>query len=299
MGLEENSYKIHAKSFANTEIEKDLPLYKNWFENATTDLWRHKRMLSVLDPFLANHTGANWITVGDGRYGTSAIYINKSKGIALATDIDTRLLEVAAKNNMITDFAYANAEQLPFKDDGFDYAYCKQAYHHFPRPALAVYEMLRVSKQAIIFTEPHDFAPSPAIRALLQKLKHLLKRLTAKKIEHHDTGNYETIGNYVYAVSVREFEKIALGLGLPCIAFKRFNDIYFSGVENEPFSEQAPLYRKIKQQLFSKKIKYFFGLSYPNNIQIIIFKKLPQAVVSSALKQDGYTVVHFSANPYI
>ena len=33
--------------------------------------------------------------------------------------------------------------------------------------------MLRVSKQAIIYTEPHDYAPAPFIRKVLQKIKHI------------------------------------------------------------------------------------------------------------------------------
>ncbi|MDP1801074.1 MAG: methyltransferase domain-containing protein [Bacteroidota bacterium] len=299
MGLEDKSYKIHEQSFINTEVEKELGVYKNWFDNPTTDLWRHKRMLSVLDPFLHDQKGASWLTIGDGRFGTSAIYINRNGGKALATDIDTKLLDVAKQNNMITDFAYANAEKLPFTDEQFDFSYCKQAYHHFPRPILAVYEMLRVSKHAVIFTEPRDFIPIPIIRKILQKIKHGLKNILNKKIDHHDTGNYETIGNYVYTISIREFEKIALGLGLPCIAYKDFHDIYLKGVENELFSKDAKLYKKIDRSIVSNQIETSFGLTNPNTIQAIIFKTIPAANIISSLKKDGYTFVSFSPNPYI
>lgn len=299
MGFEENSYRLHERSYEGSAIEKELSVYRNWFDNPTTDLWRHSRMLSVLDPFLRSDQGAGWLTVGDGRFGTSGIYINRNGGKALATDIDISLLEVARQNGMIPDYAYANAEKLPFGDEQFQYAYCKQSYHHFPRPVLAVYEMLRVSQKAVIFTEPHDFVPTPFMRSLLQKIKHLLKKITGRGIVHHDTGNYEDIGNYVYSISVREFEKIALGLNLPAIAFKRFSDVYIAGVEHELQSESAPLYKKIRSELLFTKLKAQLGLGGPNTIQMIVFKQRPDQAVEKSLKQDGYTVVHFSPNPYI
>lgn len=35
MSLEENSYNIHQNSYSNLEIETELSVYKNWFENPT------------------------------------------------------------------------------------------------------------------------------------------------------------------------------------------------------------------------------------------------------------------------
>ncbi|MES2679852.1 MAG: class I SAM-dependent methyltransferase [Bacteroidota bacterium] len=299
MGVGEQGKPANTQPVNGMEIEKELQVYKNWFDKTTTDIWRHVRMLSVLDPFLEHHKNASWVTIGDGRFGTSSTYIQRKGGKTLATDINVTLLEVAKQNQMIPEFAYANAEALPFKDDQFDYAYCKQAYHHFSKPTLAVYEMLRVSKRAIIFTEPHDFAPAPFTRAMLQKIKHGLKKIMGKKVEHHDTGNYETVGNYVYGISVRDFEKIALGINLPCIAYKRFNDVYIPGMETELFTENASLYTRAKHMIWFGKLSTFFGLSYPNTIQMIIFKTKPDEFIAGALKKDGYKVINFSPNPYL
>lgn len=297
MGLEEKSYEIHQQLYKNSGDE--LEFYKNWFDKNTTDLWRHKRMLSVLDPFLKHHNSANWLTVGDGRFGTSASYINRNGGKATASDIDTSLLEMARKNGMLDSIAYANAEKLPFNDNQFDYSYCKQAYHHFPRPTLAVYEMLRVSKEAIIFTEPHDFYPPPLLRFVLQKIKHFIKKSLAQKIEHPDKGNYEPVGNYVYGISIREFEKIALGLGLPAIAYKLYHDAYIPGVEKETFAENAPLFQRLKSEINQVNFKTRIGITRPNNIQAIVFKNRPSEDIEKQLMEDGYTVTHFAKNPYI
>jgi len=299
MGKEEASYRIHENLYNNSDGQKELNLYRNWFNQNTTDLWRHKRMLSVLDSFLETDKNAAWLTVGDGRFGTSAIYINQNGGKATATDIDTKLLEIARSNGMLDLIAYANAEKLPFHDDAFDYAYCKQSYHHFPRPILAVYEMLRVSKKAIVFTEPHDFYPPPPLRAVLQKIKHWLKRITGKTIPHHDTGNYEPVGNYIYGISVREFEKIALGMGFPAIAYKLYHDAYVAGVEQETFSEQAPLYKKLQAEIRKVALQHRIGLNRPNNIQMILFKAQPDAALVEKLKAGAYKLVFFSPNPYI
>jgi hypothetical protein len=159
--------------------------------------------------------------------------------------------------------------------------------------------MLRVSSKAIIFTEPQDFIPTPFTRRILQKTKHLFKRTFGIKILHHDTGNYEPIGNYVYGISVREFEKAALGLNLPCMAYKHFTDIYVVGVEKELQSRSAPLYKKIKLQLMLSQLKKWIMLDGHNQIQMIVFKQIPDKELENQLKKDGFTIVHFSANPYL
>lgn len=298
MGLEEHSYDIHRNLYSDTEIARELAVYRHWFDKPTVDLWRHLRMLSVLNPFLEKDQQAKWLTVGDGRFGTSATYIQRKGGEALPSDIDTTLLEIAKRENMIPDFAFANAEALPFADNSFAYSYCKQSYHHFPRPALAVYEMLRVSAKAVMFTEPHEFYPAPFTRNILQSVKHGLKRLLGKTNVHHDSGNYETIGNYVYAVSVREFEKMALGLGLPAIAYKKIQDIYIAGVENELSESNGPLMQKIRQGLRKSRIKAFLKLADPNTIQMILFKALPENAIIEDLERDDYTFVVLPQNPY-
>jgi ubiquinone/menaquinone biosynthesis C-methylase UbiE len=298
MGLEEHSYSLHRNMYSDAQIAKELSVYRHWFDKHTVDLWRHLRMLSILDPFLKHDPQGTWLTVGDGRFGTSATYIIRNGTKALPTDIDITLLEIAKQENMIPDFAYANAEGLPFEENAFDYAYCKQSYHHFPRPVLAVYEMLRASKKAVMFSEPHEFYPAPFTRNLLQAFKHLLKRCLGKTNPHHDSGNYETIGNYVYAISVREFEKIALGLGLPAIAYKKIQDIYITGVENELVEANGPFMKKIQKGLRISRVKEFFKIADPNTIQMIVFKTMPEQAIIEDLKHEGYTFILLPQNPY-
>ena len=74
--------------------------------------------------------------------------------------------------------------------------------------SLALYEMIRVSSKAVVLIEPQD----GYIDLPIGKGKHL--------------ATYEDSGNYVYTLSKRELEKVALGLGLPAVATKNICDVF-------------------------------------------------------------------------
>jgi hypothetical protein len=159
--------------------------------------------------------------------------------------------------------------------------------------------MIRVSKKAVILTEPADWIPTQTVHLNLQKVKHFIKNCLGRPISHQDTGNYEPDGNYVFSISEREIEKIALGLNLPAVAFKRFQDIYFKGVEDEAYISNGPLLKAIYREQRFRKIKEIFGIGRPNNIQVIIFKENPDPELILTLKQNGYHFVLLPINPYV
>ena len=101
-------------------------------------------MLDKLNPFIKK--GDKWVTVGDGRYGTEVNYLI-SKGLdALVTDYSDKLLKIGYEIGFINKYQKENAESLTFKDNSFDYI-IKEAFHHFPRPWIALYEAFRVCKR--------------------------------------------------------------------------------------------------------------------------------------------------------
>jgi SAM-dependent methyltransferase len=51
------------------------------------------------------------------------------------------------------NFQKENAEQLSFEDESFDFVLCKEAYHHFPRPMIALYEMIRRRCRLIVLSD--------------------------------------------------------------------------------------------------------------------------------------------------
>ena len=298
--FEYKSYSIHQNTYKENEFdEKELLLYKDWFNNGTVDVWRHKRMLSHIDVMLSAYPSSVWLTVGDGRWGTSARYINLKGVKALATDIDDRLLKCAVQHGLLQYYKNENVEKLTFHDNEFDFAYCKQSFHHFPRAYIGLYEMLRVSKIAVIITEPRDWLPAPFMRRLIQIIKHNIKKLLNIEIAHSDLGNYEPIGNYVFTVSEREIQKIALGLNLPMVAFKNLQDVYLEGVEHEKQSDNGPLLKKLKSKLFRNRMLRFFLIEKTNNITAIIFKTSIPEELRKKLNVAGFNIIDLPRNPYL
>lgn len=79
--------------------------------------------------------------------------------------------------------------------------------------------MLRVSQKAVILIEPIDILSKIP---LLLSLKNFCDIFSPNLINYIWKNRYswEIVGNYVFKISEREIEKIAMGIGLPCIAFK-------------------------------------------------------------------------------
>ena len=299
MNLHELSYKLHAEQDLSQQKNVQLEMYRNWFESGTVDLWRHLRMFRLLDPFLEEFSGAHWLTVGDGTYGTASMYIQKRGSNALPVDINVSLLQLSKEHGLIKDYRRENAESLSFPDESYDFSLCKESYHHFPRPTVALYEMIRVSKKAVVLIEPADWLPSPIPRRILQALKNGVKKTLGLVIPHPDTGNYEPIGNYIYNVSEREIQKCALGLYLPTVAFKRFHDVYVDGVEFEKFDENGELLKKTRRDLLKNDLLCKLGLSVQNHIGAVIFKEPPPESLRMKLSVAGYHIVDLPKNPYL
>lgn len=176
--------------------------------------------LKILDIFLESVN--NWLTVGDYN-GIEANYLLQHKQKVTASDISDALLKEAHKDQLITDYSKQNAEHLSFRDDSFDYVMCKETYHHFPRPYLAMYEMIRVCEKAVVVVgEPIDILSK---MSLIVFIKNILDKIDPRLVNKlwKNRFSYEEVGNYVYKVSEREIEKLACGMGLPFIAFKSFN----------------------------------------------------------------------------
>src|SRR5258706_773560 len=300
MEFQLTSYESHRR------IVHDSELVATWRNEKTVDFWRHERMYRQLSALLTANPKSKWLTVGDGRYGTDAHYIGKLGADAIASDINETYLKKAKEDGYITDYKVENAEALSFPDHRFDFVLCKESYHHFPRPMIALYEMLRVADLGVILIEPNDQAVTEPYRIgvassaywCLFSLKQWLKKPFGKP---HATfpNRYEPHGNYVYSISRREIEKTALGLNLDAIAVKGMNDFYIEGVEYEEVADNGPLFRKIKKQIeelvknCSRRPEQF-GL-----LVAILFKRLPSAACLELMRQNQFDVKILEKNPYI
>lgn len=295
--FQEKSYQQHSEHFNEySPGGKKEAHAKTWFEKDTVDAWRHQRMYQVLDPILIADPGAKWLTVGDGRYGKDAKYILEKGCDALASNISDVLLKEAKDLGYISEYKKENAESLSFQDSEFDYVFCKESYHHFPRPMIALYEMLRVASKGVLLIEPNDACINNKFSEILfRNLKNIIKLLLRRKIDIP----FEESGNFIFSISRREIEKVALGLNYKIIAFKGINDRYFAGVEYEKLSEKGPLQKKVRVLINIANFLCKLGFMDYGILAAIIFKKEPSKELVQQLTKEGYDIIHLPDNPYI
>lgn len=268
---------------------------KTWLDPDTVDAWRHRRMYSALNPLLKDER-TTWLTIGDGRFGTDSRYICENGGDATASDIDDSLLQEAATSGFISKFSKENAESLSFEDGSFDFVFCKESYHHLPRPTLALYEMLRVASMGVVLIEPNDrFISYSLIRNICTHVINKLLSLVGRDVNKF---SFEEFGNYVYPISQRELEKVALGMNYRYLAFKGINDSYQYGVEFEKVSENGSLFRKVKFKIMIQDLLVKLRIIDSVILVAIIFKELPSVALLRRLEMDGFDVVELPVNPY-
>lgn len=290
----EQSYQRHEAHLAQQSRQERDPLERlTSLKNSIHD-WRHERMYDKLQPLL--RWNGQWLTIGDG-IGTDANWLLNQGAQAVASDIGDALLKKAQEQGFIREFRRENAEHIQLPDNAFDFALCKEAYHHFPRPFLAVYEMLRVARKAVILIEPQD----PVQRsAILLGLKNILGRISPALLNRlwKNQYSFETVGNYVYKISEREMEKVAMGMGLPAVAFCGLNDYVKESGEMRRVPPSPAFWRKVKRNIAFKNLLCRLGLIPYRLLFCIIFKEKAPSEIVAALEAKGFRYVELPENPY-
>lgn len=301
MAFETVSSESHATWYDKvySDIDKRFQILDGWEtqkKDNTINYWIHKRMFSLTDALAEPHT--SWLTVGDG-YGFDANYLKERGCTAVASDIAATFLPTSKEKGIIDEYSVENVEHISYDNDSFDYCMCKEAYHHFPRPMLGVYEMLRVAKKGIILIEPLD--PISRLPMLLF-IKNILDRFDNKLLQKLWPNRYsfETVGNYVYKISEREIEKVAMGMNLPAVAFKGINNNYYN-VNNasEIADNSCSAFRKIKLKLRLQNFLMNASLLPAQILSAIIFKEMPSKESIAKLKKEGYNFYELPKNPYL
>lgn len=295
------SYELHEKWYNEkfpTPEAKSAYFKKSRYEDTTSiGSWLQRLFFDCLNPLLKNKD-QKWLTVGDA-YGFDARYILNNGNQATATDLNTDFLSIAHQEGIVNDFRSENAEKLSFEDNTYDFVLCKESYHHFPRPYSALYEMIRVCKKGIVIIEPQDpISKMPLLLFMVNTLNSIKGNLGSSIWKNR--FSYEPVGNFVYKVSEREFEKFAAGLNLPMVAFKRINpNFYFSGAEGITADNRSKKFRSIylKKSILDLllKLKIIPG----QVLSAIIFKETPTAEELQYLKKEGYKLQNIPKNPYL
>ena len=254
------------------------------------DAWRHERMYEHLLPLVKAYPGATWMTIGDGRYGCDAYFLAQHGADVLATSLSDQTLSIAHQRGYIEKFRADNAERLAAADDSHDFVLCKESYHHFPRQAIAFYEMLRVSRRAVILIEPQETSIK-----LLDHAKQVIKKV----IRHDKTAVFEESGNFVYKVDIGEIEKMMTALNYQMIAVCRFNDFYHPRLSHRPFASRSlPTFITrlgIKVQNLLCRLKTMdYGLAC-----VVAFKFAPAEDIARDLRRHGFRLRYLPKNPYL
>ena len=290
------SYRAHERAYdAYANHGNKAAQAQAWLEPGTVNHWRFARMYQLADPILQACPGAEWLTVGDGRFGLDAQYLIAHGAQALPTDLAETLLAEAKAQGRIREYRKENAESLSFADASFDFVLCKESLHHFPQPMKALYEMLRVARRGVLLIEPcdHEF-PDTAMTTISRLLKNVVKRALGKATNGH---RFEDVGNYVYGISRREIEKVALGAGLPVVAFRRLNDYYIVGSEFAPADEGNAMFRKIRRQIAHYDLRCRLGINQYGLLGALILKGPADPPLIESLSSSGFDVVALPKSP--
>jgi hypothetical protein len=149
--------------------------------------------------------------------------------------------------------------------------------------------MVRVCRKAVVIQEPVDILLTMPV---LLFLKNILDRIHPKliKLLWKNQYSFEVVGNFVYKVSEREFEKAAIAIGLPAIAFKGYNH-YKNKSANSKLSS-------IKIMLFIRNLLSKLGILPYEQLSTILFKQKPTSKTIQDLRLNGYKYIEFPMNPY-
>ena len=306
---QKQSYKKQSQIFSD-KSEKHSKLTETWFDETTADYWLHNRMYEAID-CIKNSDSSRWLTVGDGRWGLDAIRIKK-RGFkeVLPTDLCETLLEESKIRGLIEDYRVENVEQLSFSDNSFDFVFCKESYHHFPRPYMALYEMLRVSSKAVFLVEPNDEPMAQSVKTkdwlrfkfqvLLSKLKMNVRLIHYRKPVVFAQKGYEESGNFIYSISKHEIQKLMQGLDYPQMVYKEMNTHYIEGCEFEPADiSKSSIFKQLVETIRNEDERCAMGWDVPNMIMLGLFKEKMNEETKLTFEKKGWTILNLPRNPYL
>jgi SAM-dependent methyltransferase len=283
-----SSYELHTLAERKEAESREFPSVVT--APQSIDNLRHLRMIDSLGGLLAGlYHRSTWLTVGDGHYGADAIRLLRYDIQVHASSLTDATLRESQSKGWITDASAQNAEALDFADSTFDFVLCKEAYHHFPRPAIAFYEMLRVARTAVILIEPQRRHVSP-----LGFLRDAFKRLTGRAVE----AAYEPCGNYIFRLCIDEVSEMARACDLPVVAYRGHNDFYHPRLFRKPVAsvgEKAIFWSGILLQNLLCRLR----LMPYGGVSCAVFKQEPPRQVVASLRARGVHVMALPRNPYL
>ena len=281
------SYDYHRNHDEGMIEANELP--SCYVDPESIDAWLHNRLLDTVKPLLTAYPDARWLTVGDGKYGSDAFYLQDAGADVTATSLSDVTLNRAKELGYLKKGMSLNAESMDLDDNSYDFVVCKAAYHHFPRPPIAFYEMLRVCSKAVILIEPTDGSRKPMG----------IGKVLVKKVLNKETSGFEPSGNYIFKVNIDEISKMMTALNFESVSYRMMNEFYHKKLSHKPFSPGsfATITTKVGlaiQDLLCSLRLLNYGLS-----TFIAFKEPPNEQAVESLSQLGFKHKKLPKNPYL
>ena len=194
-------YYDHA--VADPEFEINRPHGESRLYRYLMD-FKFKRVIQLLGGSLA---GKRVLVVCCGS-GMDAEYLARGGAHVVALDISTgcliRARERGRRYGLDFTLVGGDAENLPFHDDSFDYAFVHDGLHHLASPERAVREMSRIAATGIVISEPAKAA-----------VTGIPTRIGVMKA-------YEDAGNFINRLSPKNLERTCRSLGFDHVAYSRY-----------------------------------------------------------------------------
>lgn len=270
------------------ESSKMTNLPACWQSPDSVDAWRHERMLAKTLPLLHAYPGASWLTIGDGRYGSDAGFLKRHGANAVASSITDATLSEAKERGFIDDYRIENAEHLSLNDDAFDFVLCKESCHHCPRPPIAIYEMFRVARHAVVLIEPIEEG---------SRLLDWGKRF-AKKLLGRPEIAFEPSGNFLYRLHPSELIKMLAAINQECLAVFRMNDFYHRRLAQGKL-HGSPQGWMTKGGVIAQNALCRVGLMNWGLGVFVLIKGHPDPAIKAAVLSAGFQVESLPQNPYL
>ena len=121
-----------------------------------------------------------------------------------------------------------------------------------------------------------------------------MNHVTIPNVDDHIRFDFEDSGNYVYAISNREMNKIVHGLDLGGMAYFEFNDHYEEGVEFEKADKNSELFQSIQN-----RIRKMDERGSKTMTTTIIFKSNISPELKEGLRNYGFRIPEKMDNPII
>ena len=212
-------YKVVDAEFEINRPHGESKLYRHLMD------FKFNRVIELLGRSLR---GSNVLVVCCGS-GMDAEYLARRGARVVAMDISSGCLGRsrvrAARYGVDYRLVRGDAENLPFRDSSFDYAFVHEGLHHLPEPERAIREMARVAQRGILITEPSS-----------ANVTKLLIRARVMK-------PYEVAGNYVIRFDAHRLEPLCRGLGFDHITSSRYFMKYSHPADNRwRYLDASPLF---------------------------------------------------------